>query len=85
MADRGCNPSLITLENGIMVCAYARPGVWVCFSDDNGKTWKGHSQIDDGRHYCYMVESGSDSFMVFRENPKNENNIRATRFTVRKR
>jgi hypothetical protein len=85
MADRGCNPSLVTLENGIMVCAYARPGVWVCFSDDNGKSWKGHTQVDDGRHYCYMVEAGSDDFLVFREHPKNENNVRATRFTVRKR
>jgi hypothetical protein len=86
MADRGCNPSLITLENDIIVCAYARPGVWVCFSDDNGKSWKGHTQVDVGNHYCYIAETGSDSFMVFRDQMRNqEGPILATRFTVRKK
>ena len=86
IADRGSNPSLITLENGILVCVYARPGVWVVFSDDNGKTWKGHTQVDRGRKYAYVVETGSDSFAVFRVNPDNDNsNTRTTFFTVRKK
>jgi Neuraminidase (sialidase) len=86
IADRGCNPSLITLENGIMVCAYARPGMWVIFSDDNGETWKGATQVDIGMRYCYVVDVGPDSFMVCRETPgESGSTMRATYFTVNKR
>jgi Neuraminidase (sialidase) len=86
IADRGCNPHIVTLENGIMVCAYARPGVWVVFSDDNGKTWKGHTQVDNGRKYGYLIAMGPDQFMVFREPPDDpaNTNMRGTYFTVRK-
>jgi Neuraminidase (sialidase) len=86
IADRGCNPHVVTLENGVMVCAYARPGAWVVFSDDNGKTWKGHTQVDNGRKYCYLVAMGPDQFMVFRETPDDPSNtnLRGTYFTVRK-
>jgi Neuraminidase (sialidase) len=84
IADRGSNPSIITLENGILVCVYARPGVWVIFSDDNGKTWKGATQVDHGRKYAYIVGTGADSFAVFRVNPENDDsNTRTTFFTVR--
>jgi Neuraminidase (sialidase) len=86
IADRGSNPSIITLENGILVVVYARPGVWVCFSDDNGKTWKGHTQVDRGRKYAYIVETASDSFAVFRVNPDDDdNNTLTTFFTVRRK
>jgi hypothetical protein len=73
-----------------MVCVYNRPGVWVIFSDDNGLTWKGATQIGHlGRKYCYIVDVGPDAFMVFRqnENPdrKRGEDTLATKFTVRKR
>jgi hypothetical protein len=88
IADRGCCPHLITLGNGIIVCVYNRPGVWLLFSDDNGKTWKGPTQISlAGRRYTYMVETGSDSIIVFREQemPRRSNLVLATSFIVRKR
>jgi hypothetical protein len=82
IADRGVCPSLLTLENGIMVCVYSRPGFWLIFSDDNGKTWKGATQFESGKDYCYIVPTGRDGFLVFWER-----NAQAygTRFTIRKR
>ena len=32
-------PALITLDNGVVVAAYGRPGVQVAFSTDHGHTW----------------------------------------------
>jgi hypothetical protein len=46
IADRGACPNLVTLQNGIIVCSYSRPGAWLIFSDDNGKTWKSLSSRD---------------------------------------
>jgi hypothetical protein len=90
IADRGCCPSLVTLKNGVMVCVYNRPGVWLIFSDDSGKTWKGATEIArPGRRYVYMVDTGPDSVLVFREREtadgKRGNFVIATEFTVRKR
>jgi hypothetical protein len=76
-------PGVVTLENGIMVCTYVRPGVWIIFSDDNCPTWEGATQIDIDKRYSYIVAAGPDSFMVFRERP-DDRAIVATRFTLRK-
>jgi hypothetical protein len=82
IADRGVCPSLITLENGIMVCVYSRPGFWLIFSDDNGVTWKGATQFESGKDYCYLVAVGSERFMTFWER---DTRVFATYLTVRKR
>ena len=36
----GVDPSLCTLENGVVVCGYGRPGVNVAFSENNGENWQ---------------------------------------------
>ena len=82
IADRGTCPSLVTLENGIIVCCYSRPGEWVIFSDDNGVTWKGATQFAPGKAYCYMVALGPDRFMITWEQDRR---VFATPFAVRKR
>lgn len=38
--DAGVDPALCTLENGVVVCAYGRPGVKVALSENNGDNWQ---------------------------------------------
>jgi hypothetical protein len=83
IADRGVCPHLVTLKNGIIVCSYSRPGAWLIFSDDNGKTWKGATQFGPNNNYIYMVDTGPDTIQTFREG--SGHTIIATHFTVRKR
>jgi len=67
IADRGVNPNLVVLDNGIIACTYGRPGSWLIFSDDNGLTWKGAFQFGSTGSYNYIAKTGPDSFMVFHE------------------
>lgn len=36
---RGVFPVLRQLQNGVLVCVYGRPGNYIMFSNDNGRTW----------------------------------------------
>ncbi len=42
IADRGVWPNACRMSNGVLVVAYGRPGNWLAFSLDNGRTWVGH-------------------------------------------
>ena len=65
VADRGVCPYLVALENGVIVCAYARPGNWLTFSTDNGHTWKETIQIGTSDSYVNAVTVDRDRVMVF--------------------
>lgn len=39
--DRGVWPHLCVLQSGIVVCSTGRPGNWLVFSKDDGRTWQG--------------------------------------------
>ena len=39
ITDYGVYPQLLKLENGMIVLSYGRPGVYLRFSRDDGKTW----------------------------------------------
>ncbi len=67
IADRGVCPNLVTLENGIIVCTYGRPGNWLIFSDDNGISWKGAFQFGDTGDYNFIVEAEPNVIQVFHE------------------
>jgi hypothetical protein len=91
MTDRGTCPSILTLDNGIIVCAYSRPGCWIIFSDDNGVTWKEPLKFYEGVRYVNMVQVGPDRVMVFcygAGSPYAESipgeKIRGTIFTIKK-
>ena len=45
IADRGVWPCACRMKSGILVVTYGRPGNWLAFSLDNGRTWTGH--------FCY--------------------------------
>jgi hypothetical protein len=86
IADRGVSPYAVTLQNGIIVCTYSRPGNWLIFSDDNGKSWKGAFQFGDGRATNYIINSGPDSVQVFYEAEiHDETKLLATFFTVKRK
>ena len=86
IADRGVSPNAVALKNGIIVCTYSRPGNWLIFSDDNGKSWKGAFQFGPGNATNFIIEAGPDSIQVFYEieEIKNEAKLVATFFTVKK-
>jgi hypothetical protein len=92
VADRGCCPYLVTMSNGLIVCAYTRPGNWLMFSDDNGYTWKGNFQLSPADTYCNVKEVAPGTLLAFyrRDLRDHINDIEvnpelaATFFTVRR-
>lgn len=51
VADRGVFPNMCRMDNGVIVATYGRPGNWLMFSLDDGRTWVGH--------FCFAEQSGS--------------------------
>jgi hypothetical protein len=39
IADRGVWPNACRMRSGVLACTYGRPGNWLMFSLDQGKTW----------------------------------------------
>ena len=64
VADRGVCPYLVTLQNGVIVCSYARPGAWLIFSDDNGESWKGAFEFGSGGSYVKVIEVAPNKILV---------------------
>ncbi|MFC2136109.1 sialidase family protein [Bacteroidota bacterium] len=85
IADRGVCPSIITMSNGILVCTYSRPGNWLIFSDDDGKTWKGAFQFGTTGHTNFIEETAPDLIQVYHETGENNfEQLRGTFFKVEK-
>jgi hypothetical protein len=85
IADRGVCPNVVTLQNGIIVCTYSRPGNWLIFSDDNGVTWKGAFQFGDSRDYNFIIETEPNVIQVFHEvRESNQKIVYGTFFKVEK-
>ena len=92
IADRGVNPNLIVLDNGVLVCDYTRPGHWLIFSDDNGQTWKGAFQYGLTSTYSNILEVAPNTIMVFHRldirdhvnNIETNPQLAGTRFTVKR-
>jgi hypothetical protein len=84
IADRGVNPNLVTMSNGIIVCTYSRPGNWLIFSDDNGQSWKGAFQFGDTGAYNYIEEVGKNLIQVYHEvGESGSRHLQASFFTVK--
>lgn len=86
IADRGVCPQLVTLDNGIIVCAFARPESWLIFSDDHGATWKGLFRFSGSDSYSSVLPVGSDSVLVVHHGngPRGEPAVVGTFFRVRR-
>ena len=85
IADRGVCPNAVTLENGIIVCTYSRPGNWLIFSDDNGMTWKGAFQFGNTGDYDFIAETEPNVIQVYHEVKEGKQKIvYGTFFTVGK-
>jgi len=86
IADRGICPSIITMSNGILVCTYSRPGNWLIFSDDNGKSWKGAFQFGTTGSTNYLVETSPDLIQAYHETREDNNKkLRGTFFKIAKK
>ncbi|MBM4049106.1 MAG: exo-alpha-sialidase, partial [Planctomycetes bacterium] len=66
MADRGVWPNSCRMKNGVIACAYGRPGNWLAFSLDDGRTWTGHFCFYDGPTTSYnsVEEVAPDTLLV---------------------
>ncbi len=86
IADRGVSPNVITMSNGIIVCTYSRPGNWLVFSDDNGKSWKGAFQFGTTGATNFLVETAPDIIQVYHEiGENNSEELRGTFFNILKK
>jgi hypothetical protein len=66
VADRGVWPNLCLMKIGVLACCYGRPGNWLTFSLDSGKTWVGHTCFYAAKSTCYMAvtEVAPDTLFV---------------------
>ena len=67
IADRGVWPNACRMKNGVLVCTYGRPGNWLMFSLDDGRTsWRGHFCFYDGATTSYnsVEEVEPDTLLV---------------------
>lgn len=53
IADRGVWPNMCLTRDKVLVCTYGRPGNWLTFSLDSGRTWNGHFCFYDGPTTSY--------------------------------
>jgi hypothetical protein len=86
IADRGVCPYLVKLANGVLVCAYARPGNWLIFSVDDGLSWRGAFQFANSDAYCNLVEVAPNRILVIyyagRSTTSNDTSYAGTFFDV---
>ncbi|MDD5523301.1 MAG: sialidase family protein [Kiritimatiellae bacterium] len=66
IADRGVWPNACRMRNGVIVCTYGRPGNWLAFSPDQGRTWAGHFWFYNGSTTSYnsVEEISPDVLLV---------------------
>jgi hypothetical protein len=81
------------MHNGVLVCTYGRPGNWLAFSLDEGRTWTGHFCFHTGPTTSYnsVEEIAPDVLLVVydRRQLDPDGNLRpevvGTTVTVRRR
>lgn len=92
--DKGVWPNLCVMKNGVLVCTYGRPGNWLSFSTDDGRTWKGTFRFYEGTTSSYnsVLEVAPDTILViYDRQAADENGVSVRReivgafFTVKKR
>jgi hypothetical protein len=91
--DRGVWPAVCVMRSGVVVCTTGRPGNWLVFSQDNGRTWHGEFCFSQGPASSYnsVVEVQPDTILVIYDRqavsptgiPRRE--IVGTLFTVKKK
>jgi len=83
IADRGGNPNVTTLGNGVVVVGYAQPGSWLAFSANNGVTWHGHQQISTCNDYVAVLPlRAPDELLALYRDDGNGCRLYARRFRV---
>ncbi|MFH0964270.1 MAG: exo-alpha-sialidase [Planctomycetota bacterium] len=62
-------PTLAVLDNGVVACAYGRPGFHVAFSIDNGRTWRdrvsfSHLSVNEVTGQVDIVKAGPNKLVA---------------------
>lgn len=91
--DRGVWPNLCVMKNGTIVCTTGRPGNWLVFSTDDGRTWKGALSFYQGwsSQYNTVLEVAPDTIIVIYDRATADaqgtpgHEIVGTFFTIRKK
>jgi len=88
----GVDPSLLLLENGILVCAFGRPNISLMFSTagDAGDWTKPVAFYrGSGDHYTWLWPTGRNRFLLMwccsgfcKQNIEERNEVRSTEFSV---
>ena len=63
----GVDPSLLRLENGVLVCSFGRPHISLMFSEEGtAEDWTAPFVFyrGPGDHYTSLWQAGSDSFLL---------------------
>ena len=95
----GVSPRLCVMRNGIIVCTTGRPGNWLVFSKDDGRTWEGAFCFHEGgpwptiTSYNILYEVAPDTILVIYDrelvsNPGldgSKHEVVGTFFTVRRK
>lgn len=55
LEERGVDPDMVLMKNGVLACSYGRPGCNLMFSLDQGKTWGHHRTITDLKGFNYAA------------------------------
>jgi hypothetical protein len=69
-ADRGVEPDLVMTDDGILVCSYGRPDVWVmCSPDGHGRQWTANTLLYQGASTCYtgMAKIGPNEILLIHD------------------
>ncbi len=51
----GCWPDLCVMDDGTLACTTGRPGAFIMFSADNGRTWTDHTPLNGERYSGYTA------------------------------
>ena len=66
-ADRGVCPDVAMTDDGVLVCSYGRPNVYVmCSPDGFGRKWMANTLIYEGSSTCYtgMAKIGPNQILL---------------------
>lgn len=93
IADRGVWPNACRMKSGVLVCTYGRPGNWLAFSLDDGRTWRGHFCFDAGGSTSYnsIEEIEPGTLLVVHDGQRLDQDgnlgreVMGTRLTVKQR
>lgn len=72
LEERGVDPDLTLMSNGVVACSYGRPGSNLMFSLDQGRTWVHHRTVTElkGFNYGAVREVSPGRLLYIQDSPR---------------